>query len=227
MTGTTYTDTGLTNGTVYYYVATSVVASGAESIYSNQVAVLPGTLPSPWLTQSIAVTGGGGNYASSSSTYSIEGTGTDVAGTSDQFQYIYQTGGTGCSIVAKVTALQNTNAAAKVGVMIRETLNANSRHVSAILFPASGGGALLARSTTGGTATSTTVTGIAAPYWVKVTRSGSTFKAYRSSNGTTWTQMGATQTVTMASSVYIGLIDCSHSAGVWSSGTITNVTATP
>jgi fibronectin type 3 domain-containing protein len=224
-TGTTYTDTGLTNGTVYYYVATSVAAAGAESIYSNQVTVLPGTLPSPWQTQSIAVTGGGGNY--SGTTYSIEGTGTDVAGTSDQFQYIYQTGGTGCSIVAKVTALQNTNAAAKVGVMIRETLNANSTHASAILFPASGGGALLWRTTTGGTASSTTVSGIAAPYWLKVTRSGSTFTAYSSSNGTTWTQMGAAQTITMASSVYIGLIDCSHTSGVWSSGTITNVTASP
>jgi fibronectin type 3 domain-containing protein len=227
VSGTTYTDTGLNNGTVYYYVATSVAAAGAESIYSNQVAVLPGTLPSPWMTQSIAVTGGGGNYTSSGGTYSIEGTGTDVAGTSDQFQYIYQTGGTSCSIVAEVTALQNTNAAAKVGVMIRETLNANSTHASAILFPASGGGALLWRTTTGGTASSTTVSGIAAPYWLKVTRSGSTFKAYCSSNGTTWTQMGATQTITMASSVYIGLIDCSHSAGVWSSGTITNVTASP
>jgi fibronectin type 3 domain-containing protein len=227
VTATTYTDTGLTNGTVYYYVATAVVASGAESIYSNQVTVLPGTLPSPWLTQSIAVTGGGGNYTSSGSSYSIEGTGTDVAGTSDQFQYIYQTGGTGCSIVAKVTAVQNTNAAAKVGVMIRETLNANATHASAILFPASGGGALLYRTTTGGTGGSTTVSGIAAPYWLKVTRSNSTFTAYRSPDGTTWTQIGAAQTITMASSVYIGIIDCSHSAGVWSSGTITNVTATP
>ena len=226
-TGTTYTDTGLTNGTVYYYVATSVAAAGAESIYSNQVTLLPGALPSPWLTQSIAVTGGGGNYTSSSGTYSIEGTGTDVAGTSDQLQYIYQTGGTGCSIVAKVTAVQNTNTAAKFGVMIRETLNANSRHASAILFPASGGGAFLWRTTTGGTASSTTVSGIAAPYWLKVTRSGSTFTAYRSSNGTTWTQMGAAQTISMASSVYIGLIDCSHNSGVWSSGTITNVTASP
>jgi hypothetical protein len=37
-----YTDTAVLNGTTYYYVTTAVDASGAESVYSNQVsAVIP------------------------------------------------------------------------------------------------------------------------------------------------------------------------------------------
>ncbi|SHH83886.1 hypothetical protein SAMN02745823_01126 [Sporobacter termitidis DSM 10068] len=41
VTGTTYTDTGLTNGTAYYYVVTAVDSSGAESGYSNEASATP------------------------------------------------------------------------------------------------------------------------------------------------------------------------------------------
>lgn len=43
---TTYTDTGVTNGTTYYYVVTAVNGS-VESGYSNQAAATPGGLPNP------------------------------------------------------------------------------------------------------------------------------------------------------------------------------------
>ncbi len=49
-----------------------------------------------------------------------------------------------------------------------------------------------------------------APYWVRVVRNGSTFTAYASSDGNTWTQVGTPQTITMANSVYIGLAVCNH-----------------
>jgi glycosidase len=40
-TGTVYTDTGVTNGTWYYYVVTALDAPGNESGYSNEAAALP------------------------------------------------------------------------------------------------------------------------------------------------------------------------------------------
>jgi RHS repeat-associated protein len=43
------------------------------------------------------------------------------------------------------------------------------------------------------------------PYWVKVVRSGSSFSGYISPDGSTWTQVGPTETITMASTIDIGL----------------------
>ncbi len=42
-TGTSYTDTGVTNGTTYYYVVTAVDSFGTASAYSNEVSATPVT----------------------------------------------------------------------------------------------------------------------------------------------------------------------------------------
>jgi hypothetical protein len=41
VTGTTYNDTDVINGTTYYYVVTAVNSSGTESAYSNEVSATP------------------------------------------------------------------------------------------------------------------------------------------------------------------------------------------
>ena len=57
------------------------------------------------------------------------------------------------------------------------------------------------------------------PYWVKVTRSGSTITSYASSDGVTWVQLGTTQTVSIATNVYVGLAVTSGSTSQWLSTT--------
>src|SRR5438105_12999443 len=66
--------------------------------------------------------------------------------------------------------------------------------------------------------------GLAAPYWVRLVRQGSTFTAYRSSNGTTWTQQGSPITITMGTSVFVGLAVCSHDNTQLNTSTFDNVT---
>ena len=53
-------------------------------------------------------------------------------------------------------------------------------------------------------------------------RRGNIFTGYESLNGSTWTQVG-TDTVTMASSVYIGLCVTSHNDGVLCTADFNNV----
>ena len=70
------------------------------------------------------------------------------------------------------------------------------------------------------------VSGLSAPYWVRLVRSGNTFTSYRSSDGVNWTTVGSV-TITMSSNVYIGLLVCSHVNATLNTSTFDNVTANP
>jgi regulation of enolase protein 1 (concanavalin A-like superfamily) len=158
--------------------------------------------------------------------HTVSGGGTDIGGTADQFRFVYkQLSGDG-SITARVDSQTNTNTAARAGVMIRETLDAGSRHATLAVTPGSSV-TLLSRAGTNGVTTTTTVTGgLKAPYWLRITRTGTTLKAECSPDGKTWTQAGTNLTLTLANNVYLGLAVTSHAAGQISVAEFSNVYTT-
>ena len=83
---------------------------------------------------------------------------------------------------------------------------------------------LSVRSATGGS-TSTTASTLNSqlPAYLRVTRLGNNFSTYYSTNGTTFTQMGATQTVAMPATLRIGLAVTSHTTGTLATATFDNV----
>jgi len=121
----------------------------------------------------------------------------------DEFHYAHKRLSGNGSIVARVLSVANTDAWAKAAVMIRETLDANSVHAMVVVSPTSGV-ALQGRTITGGASFGTTVDAIAAPRWVRLTRSANTFTGEHSANGSSWDTI-ATQEIPMAPNVYIGL----------------------
>src|SRR5205807_10443315 len=141
------------------------------------------------------------------------------------FAFVYQSASGDCSIVARVLNVQNTDPAAKAGVMVRETLNSNSTEASMFLTPTNGL-IVQARTSTGGTVGSTNVVGKLAPYWLKGVRTGNTYYGYYSPDGITWTPF-ASQSITMGTSVYIGLAVSSRFEGILCTATFDNVTSTP
>jgi fibronectin type 3 domain-containing protein/regulation of enolase protein 1 (concanavalin A-like superfamily) len=183
------------------------------------------TLPSPWASADVGAVAAAGASYYSAGTFTIDGSGADFWGTADEFHYAYQTATGDCEIVARVTAVENTDPWAKVGVMIRESTSANSTHAAMAVTPASGL-AFQRRTSTGGSSLNTSVGAITAPQWVRLVRSGNTFTAYHSADGTSWTTVGS-QTITMATSVSIGIAVTSHNDGVLCTGTVDNVTVTP
>jgi autotransporter-associated beta strand protein len=225
LSGTSYIDTGLTNGTTYYYVVTAT-NTGGTSANSGEASGMPVALPSPWATSDIGSTGAVGSASRSpSGVFTLTGAGADIWGSSDAFRYVYQTASGDCDITARVATLQNTNNAAKSGIMIRESLNANSTEAMTDITAANGL-EFLRRTTTGGSTGGVAVSGPRAPYWVRLVRSGNTFTSYRSSDGVTWTNVGSV-TITMASNVYIGILVCSHVNAVLCTTTIDNVIVNP
>jgi len=166
-------------------------------------------------------------------TFTVKGSGTDIwdigpaAGEyHDEFHFAYKTLAGSGSIVAKIVSVDNTNAWAKAGVMIRETLNADSKHAMMVVSSSSGV-SFQRRPETGGASAADTTAGIVSPYWVKIERSISgTFSAYSSADGSTWQKLGASEPIQMGTNVYIGLAVTAHSAGAVCQGVFTNVTTT-
>ncbi len=228
--GTTWTKAGSVTVTMAtnVYVGLAVTSHNTAAINTatfDSVAVTPATpAPAPagpTLTDAdVGSVGMPGSMSVSGGTYTIKGAGADIWGTTDAFNFAYQSLAGDGQVVTRVASLQNTNTYAKAGVMIRETLTAGSRH--ALLDVKPGGGLeFLTRTSTGGTTSAISATG-SAPVWLKLVRAGTTITAYSSADGKTWTTVGSA-TVSMASSVYVGLVVCSHTTAALNTATFDNV----
>jgi len=193
----------------------------STATFSN---VTVNVLPSTWTDLDIGAPGLTGSASYSGTTFTVSGSGADIYGTADQFHYVYQpTSSTSVTITARVATQTDSNVWAKAGVMIRESTAAGSTYVGIYITPGKGA-SLQYRATTNASAINgPEVTGPVAPYWVRLTRSGSTFTAYTSTNGTTWTSVGS-ETVTMATDATTGLAVCSHDNTQLSTATFDNVT---
>ena len=168
-----------------------------------------GGLPSPWADLDIGSPGVAGSGSASGGTFTGQGGGADIWGTSDQFNFIYQTLTGDADIVARVSGLGNTNAWAKAGVMIRESLNADSSYAFTAITP-SNGAVFQHRSGTGASAASDQGPMVVVPQWVRLIRSGNMFSSYVSADGTAWTPIGTPIPLSMATTVEIGFAVTSH-----------------
>jgi len=158
-------------------------------------------------------------------TYTMTSRGADIWGTSDEFHFAYrQLTGAG-SIVAKVEGLRNSHNWAKAGVMIRDSLEANSVHAMMVVSPAQGV-AFQRRTITGDATVGTTEAGVSAPQWVRLDRDlGGNITAWYSDDGAVWTQL-AGQPITMNSPIYVGLALTSHAATITCEAKFSNVEIT-
>ncbi len=215
VTSTNHADTGLVAGFSYYYVVSAVVG-GTESLNSMEVAVLP-----PWQWQDLGATGIPGSTTYGNGVFTMVGSGADIWGTADAFRFAYVTATGNCTIIARVVGVQNTDAWAKAGVMIRSSLAANAPNAFVAVTPGNGV-TWQYRTTAGGSSANSATSGLIAPYWVRLVRSGNTFTGYRSANGVNWTQQGTT-TITMGATVYIGLALTSHNNSSSCAATFDNV----
>ena len=181
-------------------------------------------LPSPWQSQDIAVTSGQTSAIYTNGVFTVAGIGADIWGTSDAFRYVYLPVTGNCTMIARVTSVQNIDQWSKAGIMIRESLNANAANAFIAVTPGNGV-TWQYRTSTGASSGNNNMTGLNAPYWVKLVRSGNAFTGYRSSDGMNWTQQGTSQTFTMASSALVGLAVTSHNSSTLCIATFDNVTA--
>ncbi len=150
--------------------------------------------------------------------------GVDIWGTADQFHFAYKRLSGAGSITARVVSITNTDPWAKAGVMIRQSLDADSAHAIVVVTPGNGV-AYEYRPAAGGDSIEEAVQSeITAPQWVKLTRSGNNFTAEYSANGTTWNTLGAPIVIPILADVYIGLCLTSHNVNATCTAEFSNVT---
>jgi hypothetical protein len=215
-TYTEYTDENVTAGTTYYYVVQSINQSGT-SASSTQVTATPVTttaLPTGWAWQDIGTVSAAGNAGFANvgdSTFIVSGSGTGIGGSADSYSYAYANVSGDVTITARIYDISGT--LSKTGLLIRESLNANAMAVAVTLGDAGWRYSKFGKRTSAGGSMSWNEGNqfTWTPVWFRLQRSGSTFTAYQSLDGTAWFQIGST-TITMASNYYIGLAACSGSS---------------
>jgi regulation of enolase protein 1 (concanavalin A-like superfamily) len=213
---------------------TAVVPSGASSgpvlvtvssQVSNGVAFTVTPIPAGWTDADIGSVGLPGSASYINGAFTVQAAGNGMAGTADGMNFLYQPLSGDGTIVARIVSTQRASNSVYAGVMIRETLAAGASNAFldywAQLYVGAGSSFTYRASTdgsveNGGGGTSNP------PFWLKLVRSGSTFTAYSSTDGISWTQLGS-QTITMAQNVYIGLAVSSGSTSSLSTATFDNV----
>lgn len=197
-----------------------VDSSGCKIDYLNIDFTLK-TVPLPWQHKDIGVTAAAGNAGVRGQTFIVTGSGSDVWGNADEFHFVYQAIRGNLEIYTRVSSMTVTDPWAKAGVMIRNTLNANSIHAM-IVMSAANGLAFQRRTSTGGSSSHSAGTNTTVPYWVKLTRSGNRITAYESETGMNWTQVGMV-TLSMPDTIYVGLIVTAHNDGALCEARFENV----
>jgi hypothetical protein len=184
------------------------------------------SLPLPWIDADIGTGMLAGSVTTSAGTFTQAGSGI-IGSTSDKCNFLYQTLTGDGEIKVRISNLQNTGTSSRVGVMIRDTLAANSKRIFMGMSD-TGTYRWVRRTSTGGNSSVTaSSTGTVPNTWVRLVRSGTTITAYKSANGTSWTKVGDTKNTTFASTCYIGLAVGSGSNTTLNTSQFNNVSVTP
>ena len=144
-----------------------------------------------WISTDVGAIGVSGSANNSAGSWTIRGSGADIWGASDAFQFLHRQSNQSGVITARVVDVQATHAFAKAGVMIRASLDANA--VTAILdVKPDGGIEFMTRAASG--ASMQFVEGAASPFpvWLRLGWTSDTVTASTSRDGRQWTLLCAT-----------------------------------
>ncbi len=230
--GSSHTSSGLSGSVQMGLAVTAHNNATVSTATFDTVSLMTGganVCPTGWTCQDInsPTPAGSQNYLNNG-VWIISGAGANIWGTSDQFHYVSQAVASDVAFSAHVDLQTNTNSVAEAGVMVRGSSANNAPYYFAFATP-SGVVYVQYRDAAGNTAATQTTTAGSAPIYLKVGRVGTTYTAYTSSDGVTWTAIsGSARTMSnLSGSVQIGLAVTSHNNGTLSPDTFDQISETP
>ena len=184
----------------------------------------PGPLPSPWVDSDVGSPPLAGSAGYTDGVFSVTGSGADIWGASDQFNYVSQplAGDGNGTIIARVTSMTNTSSNAKAGVIIKQSTTAGSDYLLIAVAP---NGVVKVQYDFNGSIQA------AASYqfpdvWMKLVSLNGKLSAYLSSDGSTWTSVLSNKTLPITAPSTIGLFETSHNVSALGTATFDNVSFT-
>lgn len=228
--GNTWTQIGSTsvtmNGsaTIGLFVTSHNIGQYSSVAFDNVQVTIPASnpVPAPWLDTDVGSPAIGGSASYANGVFTVNGAGTDIYGTNDQFNYVYQPVNGNGTLIARVMSQTNTSSNAKAGIMFKQSTTAGDPYILITITPGTSSFKIQYNfngSIGGGTYTFPNA-------WMKLTRVANTFTAYVSGDGVTWTQI-VSKTLTMNTNATAGLFECSHNATAIGTATFDNVSFTP
>jgi hypothetical protein len=167
---------------------------------------------------------GGDAYDSTTGAYTIQGSGSDIWGTADEFHYVWTQWGGDFEVTTRVDSVQNVNAWTKAGIMIRGNLNPGSLHASLFVSPGKGV-AFQRRTAENGVSVHTAGPDTTAPVWLKLQRSDTTIAAYyRKATVDDWILIGQETLADLPKAPLVGLAVTSHADGKVATASFSRVT---
>jgi len=212
------------------HVMRLVCDNGSFSVNAFHFSLASSTLPAQWQNQDIGDVSIAGNAGFLNGIFYIEGSGavkSQYRSNSDEFHFVYQKLSGNIEIVARIRTQTYTHEWGKAGLMIRETLDANSKYaflgVTPMISPI-----LYHRKKTGDNSDLHNWRNRRDYNWLKLTRIGDTFTGYKSKDGITWSALGqwageGIADIPMTDTVYLGLAITSQDDGIISTATFDNV----
>jgi hypothetical protein len=225
-----FTLNNLPCGTDYFFRVQNFCSGGTTSTQSPNAAfsTLPcgshcGTLPTHWSSQDIGAPVLQGSACQANGVFTLTASGRDIWDLSDQFHFASTVLEGDGHLIARISSLDQSNIWNKTGIMIRESLDAGSRH-ALIAATTANGTAFQYRQISDGYSNNTNDLGFVPPYWVRLDKNGSVYSAYRSMDSVHWIQVGNAVDLGFGANtpVYCGLVLTSHDNSILSVATIDN-----
>jgi hypothetical protein len=183
-------------------------------------------VPAPWVSEDIGPVGMPGGSGRVTGQWQVQGSGADIFGTADQFQFLHRPITGDVEMVVKMVSLERNNENTKAGLMLREGVAPDARDVFMMAHTAlpnamgvlTGKGSRLqyrdkrTDDITGFYDEAATMAGAPdqPPLWLRLIRKGMLFTGFVSNDGLTWFKDGEIAIATMPPELQAGLGVTSH-----------------
>jgi len=158
----------------------------------------------------------------------INANGTDIWGTADECRYVYQEVSGSFEISARFVSLERANEWSKSGLMVRQSLDANSQNAFLNVTP-DYGVKLIHRDAPGAdTGPSPWEKNFECPIWLKLVKKENEFSSFWSKDGISWDPAEVPGTpsvakVSMTDPVFVGIAVTSHAFGIMTKAVVEKV----